>query len=869
MMKIKKWLILILGILSFICVISIERSPAISPFSLFVSSLPLLPSGELNAIALEEQAKKLYETGQFGQAIALLQQLGNNYATGSDRLGEARVFRNLALVYRETGELSKANAAITNSLNRLQNQSNTTETKLLLAQVLEVQGLLQLSVGQPEQALETWKQAAVTYEDIKDKWGIIKSQINQAQALQRMGLYRQALKNLNELNSNLQQESDNWIKVKGLESLGITLRVIGELDRSQQTFEESLAIAKKMSNPELTSTILLGLANTSRLQKKLEAALDYYQQAAKISTSPYLQIRARVNQLRLLVDDKKWQDASQLISPIQLNLNQLPVSQIAINARINFANSLLKMGREGNVYPLANGEIGKMLATAVQQAETLQDRRSLAYALGNLGRLYEANQQWQSARELTEKATVLAQSINAADIAYRWEWQMGRIFKQQGDRQSAIAAYTEAVNTIASIRSDLVATSSEAQFSFQESIEPVYRELVELLLPPGKQVDQLILKKARDLIDSLQIAELDNFFRDACLKIQPVAIDEVDPKAAVFSTIILSDRLEVIVALPGQPLRRYTTVLSQKEIEVIIKQARNGLTVPRLQLSLNNFLTPSQKIYNWLIGPIETELTNSGIETLVFVLDGSLRNIPMSALYDGKNYLIEKYSVAVAPSLKLVDAKPLKIDNLEVLTAGLSEARQGFSALPGVKIELEKIGKELRSQNLIDRTFTTSQFKNKVKSSSFTVIHLATHGQFSSQVEQTFILTWDDRINAKDLDTLLRTDTTKNQPIELLVLSACQTASGDNRAILGLTGMAMRAGARSTLASLWSVNDEATASLMIRFYEDLSNLNLQTNAANKITKAGALRSAQQMMLQNKEFSHPYFWAGFILVGNWL
>lgn len=881
-MKIKKWFILILGILSFLCPIWIEKSPASSLSNLngkqvsqkveitgsaIAQLSPVQSSGELNAIDLEEQAQKLYETGQFSQAIALLQQLENRYATGGDRLGEARVFRNLALVYRQTGELSKAGEAITNSLNRLQNQSNTTETKRLLAQALEVRGLLQLSSGQPEQALDTWKQAAVTYQEIADKWGTIKTQINQAQALRRMGLYRQALNNLNALNNTLQQESDNRIKVKGLESLAVTLRVVGELDRSQKTFEQSLAIAQKMSDPELMGSIFFGIANTNLLQKKSESALNYYQKAAQISNSPYLKIRARVNQIRLLIDEKKWPEATELITEIQSNLNLLPLSQTAINARINLANSLLKMGREGNVYPLSKAEIAKMLATAVQQAETLQDRRSLAYALGNLGRLYEGNQQWKSARDLTEKATILAQSIKAADIAYRWEWQMGRILKQQGDRQGAIAAYTEAVNTIASIRSDLVATSLEAQFSFQESIEPVYRELVELLLPAGEQVEQSTLKQARDLIDSLQIAELDNFFKDACLKIQPVAIDEVDPKAAVFSTIILSDRLEVIAALPGQPLRRYTTVLERKEIEATIKQARNGLTVPRLQLSINNFLNPSQKIYNWLVRPLETELKNRGIETLVFVLDGSLRNIPMSALYDGKNYLVEKYSVAVAPSLKLVDAKPLELTKLEVLTAGLSEARQGFSPLPGVKIELEKIAEEVPSKTLLDRTFTYLEFKNKLKLSSFPIIHLATHGQFSSQIDQTFILTWDDRINAKDLDTLLRTDARENQSIELLVLSACQTASGDNRAVLGLTGMAIRAGARSTLASLWSVNDEATASLMIRFYEKLANL--RAKSGESLTKAEALRYAQQLMLQDKEFSHPYFWAAFILVGNWL
>jgi CHAT domain-containing protein len=142
------------------------------------------------------------------------------------------------------------------------------------------------------------------------------------------------------------------------------------------------------------------------------------------------------------------------------------------------------------------------------------------------------------------------------------------------------------------------------------------------------------------------------------------------------------------------------------------------------------------------------------------------------------------------------------------------------------------------------------------------VVHLATHGQFSSKAEDTFILTWDDRINIKQLNNVLKTrDRRESSIIELLVLSACQTAVGDKRAALGLAGMAVRAGARSTLASLWSINDAATASFMIKFYQNLAD--------NKVTKAEALRRAQLALLQNPEYRHPYFWAPFILVGNWL
>jgi CHAT domain-containing protein len=142
------------------------------------------------------------------------------------------------------------------------------------------------------------------------------------------------------------------------------------------------------------------------------------------------------------------------------------------------------------------------------------------------------------------------------------------------------------------------------------------------------------------------------------------------------------------------------------------------------------------------------------------------------------------------------------------------------------------------------------------------VVHLATHGSFGSTPEDTFILTWDEKINAKELEMLLESRETQNSvPIELLVLSACQTASGDHKAVLGLAGIAVRSGARSTLASLWRVQDRSTAQLMVAFYQALSQPG--------VSKAEALRQAQLQLLSDPQYAHPFFWSAFILIGNWL
>lgn len=258
-----------------------------------------------------------------------------------------------------------------------------------------------------------------------------------------------------------------------------------------------------------------------------------------------------------------------------------------------------------------------------------------------------------------------------------------------------------------------------------------------------------------------------------------------------------------------------------------------------------------------------TDLKSSGVKTLVFVLDQALQNIPMAALYDGQHFLIEDYGVALTPGLKLLSPQPIPRDNLKILAAGLSEARQGFSPLSYVLSEIEAVKAAIsQGEVLLNQTFTREALVEELQTSTFPIVHIATHGQFSSTAENTFLLSWDNRINVNELDQALQNSSfSRETAIELLVLSACETATGDKRAALGLAGTAVKAGARSTIATLWSVNDAASAELMGHFYQALTD--------PKTTKAEALRQAQLRLLQSPQYSHPIYWSPYILLGNWL
>ncbi|HEY9852787.1 MAG TPA: CHAT domain-containing protein [Leptolyngbyaceae cyanobacterium] len=822
---------------------------------------------ESNTVSLLERGKILYEAGRFSEAATVWEQAAKELEVKGDRLIYAIGLNHLSNAYQELGKWEDGKNAIAKSLNILQTQIKLERKNLaILGQAFNTQANLQLAIGQTEAALTTWKQAEAAYAKAGDEIGIIGSQINQAQALQALGLYQKAKNNLENVNERFKSLPDSLLKATGLRSLGEALQVLGDLRQSQEVLNQSLAIAQKFNSPAETSAILFSLGNHARSVGDSKKALDFYRQAFAIAPSQINQLEALLNQLSLTIESENWETVQVLLPQVKSKINDLNSSRLSIYLQVNLANNLLKL--PSNISDVSStNEISQLLANAVKQARALDDPKAESYALGAMAKLYEKNQRWVDAEKLTQQALNIAQSISANDMMANYAWQLGKIYKQKGNiqnanatasRASAIAAYTQAVNTLQILRSDLAAINPDVQFSFRESVEPVHRELVELLLFE-QQPSQPNLKQARQIIEALQLAELDNFFREACLDVKPKQIDAIDTEAAVIYPIILENSLEVIVSLPDQPLFHYRTKLPKTEIESNIDELLQSINPA---FSANSRLQISQKIYDWLIEPAEKELATSNIKTLVFVLDGVLRNVPMSVLYDGRKYLIEKYSIALTPGLQLLPTLGLARTKIKALTAGLTEARSGFLALPGVENELKEIANELPTQVLLNQDFTETNLFNKINADAFPIVHFATHGQFSSNPEETFILTWNQKLNIREFEDLLRSrESSQTNPIELLVLSACQTAAGDNRATLGLAGVAVRSGARSTLATLWSVRDLSTATLIAEFYRQLTQPNM--------TKAEALRRAQLALLKTPKYEHPFYWSPFVLVGNWL
>ena len=506
------------------------------------------PASSLTPDQLFQQGERFYQSGQFADAIAVLQQAAIAYQKQDNALKQAATLSNLSLAYQQLGRWQEAQTAIDDSLKRLEGGDGA--QKALLAQALEIQGSLQLATGQPEKALATWQQATKRYTQLSDQRGIARSQLNQARALQASGFYRRALELLTELNERLQAQPASLTKAAALRSLGDTLQLTGKLEKAHQVLQASLEIAQRLQNPEAISAAQLSLGNTARAQQEQQAAITFYQQAAVSAPGLLAKIQAQINQLSLLTHSKNQADAIDLMDRLQTQLVDLPPSRDSLYARINFAQTVSKLNEE-KAKGTVSQSIASLLAQTIQQARTLQDKPAEAYALGTLGSLYEQAQQWAEAQQFTQQAVLLSEAINASEIAYRWQWQLGRLWKAQGRLMDAMTAYEAAIAHLKWLRSDLVAINRDVQFNFRDSVEPLYRQTVALLFQlQASQPSEQHLNRAREVVESLQLAELDNFFHEACINAQSIILDQVvdqeNPTTAIIYPIVLEQQSQVI-----------------------------------------------------------------------------------------------------------------------------------------------------------------------------------------------------------------------------------------------------------------------------------------------------------------------------------
>jgi CHAT domain-containing protein len=340
----------------------------------------------------------------------------------------------------------------------------------------------------------------------------------------------------------------------------------------------------------------------------------------------------------------------------------------------------------------------------------------------------------------------------------------------------------------------------------------------------------------------------------------------------------------------NDPSIRKSVSVDREVLNKAVSLFRREITNP-LATKSTSYLKYAQQLYQWIVAPIEPDLQANKVDTIVFVMDSGLRSMPLAALHDGKQFLIEKYGVALIPSFGLTDTRYLNLRDSQILAMGASEFKDQ-NPLPAVPVELSKIvSGAWRGQRFLNEQFTLDNFKALNRQQHFNIIHLATHGEFQpGELSNSYIQFWNSKLSLVQLRKVseeLGWNAANTVPVELLVLSACRTALGDEQAELGFAGLAVNAGVKSALASLWYISDTGTLALMNEFYKQLSVTGNKAEALRQAQLAlikgkvrlegGELRGSDRQLiplppeiaaLRNLNMSHPYFWSAFTLIGNW-
>ena len=482
-----------------------------------------------------------------------------------------------------------------------------------------------------------------------------------------------------------------------------------------------------------------------------------------------------------------------------------------------------------------------------------------------MAQLYEMRGRLTEALTLTRKAIFFSEQANNKDILYLWQSQLGRLFYSLGDIDQAISSYKDSINTLKPIKTALLTGLRSNATIFEDKIKPVYLGLSKIYFEQatnatGYEIKQKYLKLAWTIMEQMKSDELQNFFKDPCMaesKDEQKVIEKIHPNTAIIYPILYEDHLVILLKISD---RLKHVVISEDSTKI-------NAAIYRMSNKIRNwdlFEDDAIVLYQLLIHPIESYLFKNKIETIVVAADGGFCLIPFAALFDGDHYLIEKYAIVTIPSLALTNTDAVFIKKNSALLAGFSKSktkRTVFEILPNVMKEINTIKSYIGGKKLVGESFNKANIQLEFENNSFSIIHLATHGKFGRIPEQTFLLTYDDIITLNELQDFLEIHNYKKPPVELMTLSACETAAGNERIAFGMAGIAVKTGVKSVIATLWQVDDTLSVKLLTEFYSQLSRHNM--------TKAKAMQFAQKKMLEDFHFDNPSKWAAFLLIGNWL
>ncbi|MBN2231665.1 MAG: CHAT domain-containing protein [Deltaproteobacteria bacterium] len=693
------------------------------------------------------------------------------------------------------------------------------------------------------------------------------SLIRFSRACRELGAMTRAQESLETALRLAEKIDDRRLQAVILNHHGTLFQAMGDHEQAGQYLRRALDLALTANDHNTAASIYNDLGNLAMAAERYpDAAMDY-QRSITLAAAGNTMMRAtaRINRTDALIHAGQHREAAAVLDAARTELESVEDSheQAYTTIRMGLLYATLREFLPEQESITASRTAHEILAAAAAMAERLDDTLALSYALGHTGNLHENEQHPEPAMTYTRRALLAAQKVGAPEALYRWQWQSARLLKNRGETEEALAAYRRTIYTLQSIRQEMDGCAGKSLKTFRRTAGTVSTEMIDLLLRrtatmPAGDERAALLAEARKIVELLRVYELRNYFKDDCIdaaRTRTVPLDDLCRSAAVIYPIVLADRTELLVSLPTG-LKQFTVPLDRPTLVHTASTLRRALE----KRTTWEFLPLSRKLYDDLIRPLEPDLRATSVSTLIIVPSGVLRTIPLAALHDGSRFLNRTFATVITPGLNLTDPRPLDRETMHILVAGLTKSTQDFPALPYVREELAAISNTFPATVLTDEAFSVAAFREAIRKEQFNTLHIASHGQFRGTVDQTFILASDGRVTMATLDEYIGFLQFRREPLELLTLSACETAAGDERAALGLAGVAVKAGARSALATLWHINDAATAILIEEFYRQLHN--------PAVSRAAALQQAQLKLMDDPRYEHPAYWSAFLLISNW-
>jgi len=786
------------------------------------------------------------DMGEYPKAIEFYTQSLIIYRYIHDLDGEAASLGNLGTAYGDMGEYPKAIEFYAQSLSIKRNINDRNGEALSLINI----GNTYDDLGQYPKAIEFYEQSLEIQRDIGDRKGEAASLGSLCNTYNHMGQYPKAIE-FYEQSLEIQRDiGDRNGEASSLTGLGSSYGLLQQYPKAIEFYEQSLEIQRDIGDRNGEASSLNNLGTVYRYLGKYAKAFEFYEQSLRIQRD---------------IDDREGEGHS------LNNIGSLLEKQQKLELAIVFYKQSVNV-REGIRQGL------RQLPHEQQESYTqtvARTYRRLADLLISQGRLLEAQQvlellKIQELRDFTRNARAGGETDGIA---------LSHLEQDILDKYGTLIAFGSKLyeceqkkcSTLSQLRDQL----DQLTRNFNQDTNTFRKTLQERL---AKDPSLLEPEQVRNTADKIVTAE---------------------PGTILVYPLVLKDKIRILLATrageKGVVFRTFETPVTQEQLWSKVSQFRTQLSNPNDEKELK---ATSQELYNWLIKPLEGEIKDKNVHHLVFSLDRSTRYIPMAALFDGKQYLIERYAISTILNAGLTDVKdhlPKNKQDISVLAMGVSKAFPGFDALKNVPSELANIVQQTGKTNAgifpgseyLDEAFNFRSLRDHLQ--GIKILHIATHGKFESgRPADSFILSGTgDKLTVEQIQTLQNymADT------HLVVLSACETALGgidtDGIEMSGISFYFLTNGAKTVIASLWVVNDASTSELMQQFYQNLST--------GTMTKSEALREAQIAMIQGKNLSssnrdrssvnmlgqsknselisrnlsHPYYWAPFILIGNGL